>query len=596
MNFSIVLITKNEEKTLPRLIESVRRFMDLGGDFVVVDTGSTDSTVSVAKSLGCRVFSEGERFVEVVDKELAEKINQRFIKGEAPILKEGDKLFNYAKARNYAATLAKNDVVAMPDADETYTKLDLDKINQAIEEGVDQLEYNFVFSHDQFGNEAIKFLHSKFYNRTKMKWVGVVHEVLQGEGKRKFFNEDTIKLEHYQNVETNRSGYLRGLALDCYMNPDNDRNAHYFARELMWAGRPKSAMKEFERHIEMDKWLPEKAQSMIFIGDCCGQLNVPEAQIEWYNQAFYTDSSRRESLLRIASFYEHNKNYQAAIVYAKGALEIPWSPFYANNMAHYTHEPHEILYRSYGWSGNIEKAKEHLNRCLEYQPLNSVYLRDYRFYNTLPTLSFLVPTLGRPEGLQRCLDSIKALNYPQELISVHVLDGEGTVPEKVSKGVNESQGEWICYLANDTEIEPDALMIALLARDKNENRFVGFNSGNPNENEHFIIKRDIIDSIGEVFCTRMKHCGVDNLLWAKCSKLGEAMHCDQAIVKHNHFTQGAEFDEIYQKGWANVEEDRKILKEELAKLDDTKENNNHLAWSDADMDRRLREDAYRPWI
>ena len=48
----------------------------------------------------------------------------------------------------------------------------------------------------------------------------------------------------------------------------------------------------------------------------------------------------------------------------------------------------------------------------------------------LPTVTFLVPTLNRPEGLKRCLDSIATLTYPKDLIDVITLSGEGTVPEK----------------------------------------------------------------------------------------------------------------------------------------------------------------------
>src|SRR6267142_1639782 len=71
--------------------------------------------------------------------------------------------------------------------------------------------------------------------------------------------ESQIKLEHWQNQETNRSGYLTGLALDCFLNPDNDRNSHYFARDLMWSGRYRSAIREFDRHIAMNKWEAERA-------------------------------------------------------------------------------------------------------------------------------------------------------------------------------------------------------------------------------------------------------------------------------------------------------------------------------------------------
>lgn len=51
---SVAIITKNEEKRLPDCLKSVS-FAD---DIVVVDSGSTDKTVQIAESFGCRVFVE----------------------------------------------------------------------------------------------------------------------------------------------------------------------------------------------------------------------------------------------------------------------------------------------------------------------------------------------------------------------------------------------------------------------------------------------------------------------------------------------------------------------------------------------------------
>ena len=54
MKLSVAIITKNEEKNLPDCLKSVT-FAD---DIVVVDSGSSDKTVDIAKEFGCRVFIE----------------------------------------------------------------------------------------------------------------------------------------------------------------------------------------------------------------------------------------------------------------------------------------------------------------------------------------------------------------------------------------------------------------------------------------------------------------------------------------------------------------------------------------------------------
>lgn len=51
---SVMVITKNEEKRLVSCLESV----SFAEDIVVLDSGSQDKTIEIAKSLGCRVFVE----------------------------------------------------------------------------------------------------------------------------------------------------------------------------------------------------------------------------------------------------------------------------------------------------------------------------------------------------------------------------------------------------------------------------------------------------------------------------------------------------------------------------------------------------------
>lgn len=79
---SACIITLNEEKNIARCIKS----LDFLSDIIVVDSGSTDNTVEIAKSLGAKVYTR--------------------------------KFDNYINQKNYAIGLAKNDWVVVIDADE----------------------------------------------------------------------------------------------------------------------------------------------------------------------------------------------------------------------------------------------------------------------------------------------------------------------------------------------------------------------------------------------------------------------------------------------------------------------------------------------
>ncbi len=59
MTLSVVIITYNEEASLPRTLESVMPLVRDGkGEIIVVDSGSTDRTVEIAKSFGANVVIE----------------------------------------------------------------------------------------------------------------------------------------------------------------------------------------------------------------------------------------------------------------------------------------------------------------------------------------------------------------------------------------------------------------------------------------------------------------------------------------------------------------------------------------------------------
>ncbi|WP_457678627.1 glycosyltransferase [Thermovibrio sp.] len=69
MKISACVIAKNEEENLPRLLRSLRGKFD---EIVLVDTGSTDRTVEIARSFGCKVvITRWEGFAEARNRALA---------------------------------------------------------------------------------------------------------------------------------------------------------------------------------------------------------------------------------------------------------------------------------------------------------------------------------------------------------------------------------------------------------------------------------------------------------------------------------------------------------------------------------------------
>ena len=79
-------IVKNEEANIARSIDSIKAVCD---EIIVVDTGSDDRTVEIATAKGAKVL----RFRWVND---------------------------FSKARNYAMSLARGDIIIFLDADEWF--------------------------------------------------------------------------------------------------------------------------------------------------------------------------------------------------------------------------------------------------------------------------------------------------------------------------------------------------------------------------------------------------------------------------------------------------------------------------------------------
>ena len=579
--FSIVLICRNESKTLPRLLQSLTDFRERGGVVVLVDTGSTDNSASIARAAGCAVHEVGERFITVVDEDLAKRINHRFIeKNEPDIVKAGDRLFDYAAARNFAASLSPTDLVAMPDCDEEYTKLDIDTIDKTIAAGGEQLEYDFVYAHDEHGRDMIKFRHCKFYDRRKLKWVGVVHEVLQGDAKRVYLEPSIIKLEHWQQPSDHRRRYLTGLALDCYLNPDNDRNSHYLARELLYTGRFHSAFKEFRRHLTLNGWPAEAAQSVIFQGDCLLALGLPDGAVAKWHEAIARDSSRREAWMRLAWHYYRLRDVQRCICYASAALTIAWSDFYANNIAHYQHEPHEILYWAYWQQGDRAASFQHWLKAFSFNPHHPTFIHDRKFYLDFinPSVSIVIPALGREEQTKQLVEKLPGLtgwDNIEILVEHDSFENRQGCPKILKRAVERSTGDYVCFLGNDCMPEPGFLRKALecmLSSFQDANGLVGLNDGIWKKGElatHWLASKNLLPMLdGEFFHTGYQHVGCDNELTARCKLANLYVWCEAAKINHRHpVKEGwANMDKVHALAYSSVDVDRALLHERAARF------------------------------
>lgn len=145
---SVVIITKNEAEIIGATIAMAKLITD---DIVVVDNGSTDSTLLIAASYGCSV-------------------HQKHWDG-------------YGANKNKGIALAKHDWILSLDADEVADE-ELIRSVRGLKFDNPQTVYDIRFR-SYFGKKLIRFgkwghdHHVRLFNRTVVKWIeSPVHETL----------------------------------------------------------------------------------------------------------------------------------------------------------------------------------------------------------------------------------------------------------------------------------------------------------------------------------------------------------------------------------------------------------------------------------
>ncbi|MBR5337914.1 MAG: glycosyltransferase [Lachnospiraceae bacterium] len=151
--FSICIITKNEEKKLENCLAAIESFIDLQKDaeLVVVDTGSTDKSVEVAKRHGAKVF----HFEWIGD---------------------------FAAAKNFACEKASCDRIFLLDTDEyleAFSNEDIEKVFSGGEGNIGLFLRKNHFVTDGQGRIANEWV-PRIFSRKLYHYEGRVHEQLVG--------------------------------------------------------------------------------------------------------------------------------------------------------------------------------------------------------------------------------------------------------------------------------------------------------------------------------------------------------------------------------------------------------------------------------
>jgi glycosyltransferase involved in cell wall biosynthesis len=289
MKIAVYTIAKNEEQFVERWAESCKE-----ADYrFILDTGSTDSTVSLATSLGIEV--------------------------------------SVATISPWRFDDARNTSLALLPADVDYCiALDMDEILiegwrehlEAINPETTRPRYKYTWSWVD-GKPGLQYGGDKIHSRKGYRWKHPVHEVITADRIEEVQEWIPLEIHHHPDNTKPRSQYLPLLELSTKENPWDDRNAFYYGRELFLYGQHKQAADELKRHLSLPTalWAPERAASMRYIAKC-----EPENAREWLEKAIAEAPGRREALVELALYFYIHEDWENCHYTAMDALHIEDKP------------------------------------------------------------------------------------------------------------------------------------------------------------------------------------------------------------------------------------------------------------------------------
>ena len=256
MKISACVIAKNEAENLPRWLASMRDFAD---EMIVVDTGSTDTTVEIARAGGAKIF-------------------------------HFDWIDDFAAAKNFALDKASGDWVVFTDADEYFTEDSAPRVRPLIEEYDKKRKFDgFIVHLVNIDMDTGVLLGTSaevqriFRHAPHIRFVGSIHEHvenLSGDPDREMvmapgltlyhtgYSPRIIKEKSRRNLELLLARQARGEhkqldeyhLMDCYYTlEDYPQAAHYAKLARDSADRPVGS--ENRPHAVL-------LQSLILMGAC----------------------------------------------------------------------------------------------------------------------------------------------------------------------------------------------------------------------------------------------------------------------------------------------------------------------------------------
>ena len=398
INFSIVVLTGNNEEKNNKILESFDEFIKLDGDIHILDTNSSNDFLKII----------GDSSIE---------INEKFCKDETNIIDNTDIYYDYNCDINFINSIVKNDMVLIIDSIYDVNSFNISEIENYINNGYNRINIDFENSH-------IYQPICNFYNKTKYTWVN--EKLCNNEEINNCKLPDDILKINIPDSEYHKR-VLNQLSVNCHFNYESLEITRLFGIELYKNELYESCYSELNRYLSIEDNSIKRSEIMTYIGDYYNKTNKDKECIDSYNNAYFECPKIRLSFYKMAYLFYLKKEWEKCILYLEGCLTIPKideiEDTKENNFM-YEDGPYSMLYVAYWWLGNTEKSKYCFSKALEFNKHNQIYLGETKYYydyegNNIPgSLSF--------KEIQLLYTKSKKVNsileiYPESARSTHAL-------------------------------------------------------------------------------------------------------------------------------------------------------------------------------
>lgn len=377
---SVCLIVKNEENS-PLLEECLASIRPYVAEIVVVDTGSSDNTVEIAK-----------RHADVV------VVYNGCNDANTGLIQ------SFADARNYAFSLATQPWVMWIDSDDILDGGD--KLISLIADadskrGSKALCYMFPYeySYNERGECTCRHYRERLMTNTKsLTWVNPVHEVLIPTEEAKndvvFLISDDVVFKHqrHRSQKPQESGRnLRILQKLVEADGSKDpRQWYYLGLEYSNVNNFDKAVSWLSQYVEVSEWEDEKTMACLKLSSMYYSRNDIDNGLKWAFKAVATKESWGDGYFALArGFYalamsgqgDVNRNWERCAHFANIGLALPpTKTMLFVNPVERDYEIHLFLNMALGKLGRTEEALASAMQGLASRPDDPMLLLNKKIY------------------------------------------------------------------------------------------------------------------------------------------------------------------------------------------------------------------------